>query len=232
MNDIDNHTYELAPDGNSIKCLRCDRTSYNPSDVSQLFCGHCGEFHTYGNPQPETTEYSKQCCLMRERALAWIARNPGANPKIQFNFTPHTAVIASISLAIAEHIVSVDDAGFELIKAMGDLGESREPTVLMVQAVMESLNSAVPTAKCPACGYRHDTATSLLHGTAPDEGDVSICINCGAANIFDARLHPRTATPEELIDIQQHPVLWEKIQEAQRFIRARVRRDNQSPQST
>ena len=30
----------------SITCLSCDMTSYHPSDIAYLFCGHCHRFHT------------------------------------------------------------------------------------------------------------------------------------------------------------------------------------------
>lgn len=35
-------TYELIKNG--IKCLKCSKTSYNPHDVANLFCGSC-KFH-------------------------------------------------------------------------------------------------------------------------------------------------------------------------------------------
>lgn len=38
-------TYELAPDGKSITCLRCKLTSHNAHDVAQLYCGRCHAFH-------------------------------------------------------------------------------------------------------------------------------------------------------------------------------------------
>ena len=40
---------------------------------------------------------------------------------------------------------------------------------------------------CPACGYRADRA-SRVGGTRyvpPNDGDVSICINCGAVSLFE-----------------------------------------------
>jgi hypothetical protein len=38
-------TYQLAPDGKSITCLTCHRTSYNPNDVKEKYCGACHKFH-------------------------------------------------------------------------------------------------------------------------------------------------------------------------------------------
>lgn len=28
-----------------IKCLTCNRTSYHPEDIKNLFCGFCNKFH-------------------------------------------------------------------------------------------------------------------------------------------------------------------------------------------
>lgn len=39
------HTFTISADGKSITCLRCKRTSYNPNDVENHFCGHCHAFH-------------------------------------------------------------------------------------------------------------------------------------------------------------------------------------------
>jgi hypothetical protein len=37
----------IVKDGQkAIKCLRCQKTSYNPSDVEQLYCGYCRVFHS------------------------------------------------------------------------------------------------------------------------------------------------------------------------------------------
>jgi hypothetical protein len=36
----------IVKDGlKAIKCLRCQKTSYNPNDVEQLYCGYCQAFH-------------------------------------------------------------------------------------------------------------------------------------------------------------------------------------------
>jgi len=36
-------TFTIA--GNSITCKRCKRTSTNPHDVENHYCGHCKVFH-------------------------------------------------------------------------------------------------------------------------------------------------------------------------------------------
>jgi hypothetical protein len=38
-------TYIIDRAGQWITCLRCDRTSYNQSDIAEKFCGHCHHFH-------------------------------------------------------------------------------------------------------------------------------------------------------------------------------------------
>ena len=39
-------TYEIVEDGKAIKCLICERTSWNPNDVSQRYCGCCRAYHS------------------------------------------------------------------------------------------------------------------------------------------------------------------------------------------
>lgn len=38
-------TFRIAPDGKSITCLRCKRTSSNANDVAMHYCGNCHVFH-------------------------------------------------------------------------------------------------------------------------------------------------------------------------------------------
>lgn len=38
-------TYRISDDGKSITCLVCGRTSHNPHDVSEHYCGFCHFFH-------------------------------------------------------------------------------------------------------------------------------------------------------------------------------------------
>lgn len=39
----------------------------------------------------------------------------------------------------------------------------------------------VPPGTCPACGALHDGAANTTGQGAPEPGDLSICIRCGAA---------------------------------------------------
>lgn len=38
-------TYQLSPAGDAITCLLCGRTSHNPIDVRERYCGNCHRFH-------------------------------------------------------------------------------------------------------------------------------------------------------------------------------------------
>lgn len=38
--------YEIFNNPPRIKCLQCDRTSYNIYDVNQRYCGFCHKFHS------------------------------------------------------------------------------------------------------------------------------------------------------------------------------------------
>ena len=35
----------ISPDGLGITCTKCRRSSRNPNDVAQRYCGFCHEFH-------------------------------------------------------------------------------------------------------------------------------------------------------------------------------------------
>lgn len=45
-----NHT--ISQDGQSITCHECGRTSHNPNDVRNRYCGNCHEFYHH-RPDPE-----------------------------------------------------------------------------------------------------------------------------------------------------------------------------------
>ena len=59
-----------------------------------------------------------------------------------------------------------------------------------------------PAAGCPGCGRRLDACVPAP-GTGtpcqqPKPGDVTVCLRCGQALIFDADLRPRLPLPGEL----------------------------------
>lgn len=39
--------YTLPNDGMAIRCGACGTTSWNASDVANLYCGYCKQFHAY-----------------------------------------------------------------------------------------------------------------------------------------------------------------------------------------
>lgn len=42
-----------------------------------------------------------------------------------------------------------------------------------------------PTRRCPNCGYEVDGAMAVTGPEPPEDGDVSICINCAYVAVFD-----------------------------------------------
>lgn len=58
-------TFKISEDGKSITCLRCKRTSFNPNDVEQRYCGFCHVFHD--DIWPPAREW-------------WIKNPPAAKP--------------------------------------------------------------------------------------------------------------------------------------------------------
>jgi ribosomal protein L37E len=38
-------TFKIEQGGKAITCLRCGKTSYNPHDVENRYCGNCHIFH-------------------------------------------------------------------------------------------------------------------------------------------------------------------------------------------
>lgn len=52
--------------------------------------------------------------------------------------------------------------------------------------------TALPPELCAECGYLMDTVSAADGGDEkPQEGDLSLCLNCGAASLFDAALQRR-----------------------------------------
>jgi hypothetical protein len=51
---------------------------------------------------------------------------------------------------------------------------------------------------CSRCGYVMDAASALGENAVPAQGDVSICLNCGALYMLDDRRLWRAVTPADL----------------------------------
>ena len=62
-------TYRISDDGKSITCLVCGRTSYNPHDIAEHYCGFCHFFHD--DPPP---------ALARRRD---VSRPPGGRRRLR-----------------------------------------------------------------------------------------------------------------------------------------------------
>lgn len=73
------------------------------------------------------------------------------------------------------------------------------------------LTAAIPTRygglKCVMCGAMPDMVTSLDTVSAPQDGDASLCFECGAWLIIDLSVvdHCRPPTPAEHFALQSDP---------------------------
>jgi hypothetical protein len=83
-------------------------------------------------------QYGWQVKAMARRAKEWRAGNPTKDAKVQFNYPREVAVIGSISDAIKTGYVTTNDAGLELVKALGPWRCENEPTVFMVRFALEA----------------------------------------------------------------------------------------------
>ena len=85
------------------------------------------------------------------------------------------------------------------------------------------VHESVPTKpqKCVRCKKKINRLTGL-QARHPDEGDISICVGCGAVMIFTAEKTLRRPTPEEWRKLSaeiksEEPDVWRVIQETSRF---------------
>lgn len=69
--------------------------------------------------------------------------------------------------------------------------------------------SKVPQSWCDTCGLELDAASDMFTERAPSPGDVSICINCGTAYVFDENLNLSKPSPEiqEIIDQDENVII-------------------------
>ena len=72
---------------------------------------------------------------------------------------------------------------------------------------------------CPACGVEHTAATSLNEDVIPEEGDVSLCIECGIILAFNKDLTLRLARFEDYNNLDAKQFLF--IKKAQEVIKNR-----------
>ena len=58
-------------------------------------------------------------------------------------------------------------------------------------------STQVPDAQCPFCGHRLDRAGSP-EGQTPKSGDISVCIECSSALVYEKGLTLRAMTNAEI----------------------------------
>ena len=91
---------------------------------------------TFADPQVQQ-EYVDQIREMGRRAKAWKEKNPHRVAQVQFNYSRKIFLVAPISEAVKEHIVSCNEAGLEMVKAMWPWDVKSEPTVTMIKIALE-----------------------------------------------------------------------------------------------
>lgn len=70
---------------------------------------------------------------------------------------------------------------------------------------MEGITTKIPPHSCAKCGYGMDATTSAYGKGRPSEGDVSMCLNCGALAVFNKDLTLRQPTKEEQDSLNLNP---------------------------
>lgn len=83
-------------------------------------------------------QYAEQIKRMADNAKAWREAHPDVKAMVQFNYNKRIFMIAPISEAVKNHIVSCNNHGLELLKAMWPWGDNLEPTVMMCKIALES----------------------------------------------------------------------------------------------
>lgn len=59
----------------------------------------------------------------------------------------------------------------------------------------------IPEGECPSCGAKVNRAGDILGEGSPEPGEVVVCLECSALNVFAEDLSLRRPTDEELVDI-------------------------------
>jgi hypothetical protein len=59
---------------------------------------------------------------------------------------------------------------------------------------------------CPYCLKKHELTSAVVDKAAtPKPGNVSMCITCGEFSIFNTALVLEKLTPEQRVELDQHP---------------------------
>jgi hypothetical protein len=86
--------------------------------------------------------YVAQIKAMAKNGQTWRVANPDKTVLVQFNFPREILLVAPISTAIKNRLVTVNEAGLELVKALWPWDTKDEPSVLMVRVALEFSNPA------------------------------------------------------------------------------------------
>lgn len=77
----------------------------------------------------------RECSL---KASQWIEDHPGMSAKVQFNYPEGVFLSAVPQDAIEHKYVTVDEAGMDLLKAMGAFDEQRDsPSISIIRFALE-----------------------------------------------------------------------------------------------
>lgn len=69
----------------------------------------------------------------------------------------------------------------------------------------------IPVQGCPNCGHIADRASGCS-GESPSEGDVSICLYCGAFLMFTSDLYQRMMGKDDLDRLEKkYPDAWAEL---------------------
>lgn len=60
----------------------------------------------------------------------------------------------------------------------------------------------MPAQRCPVCSTRFECATKVMGGSGgPQQGSLTVCIDCASFLVFEADLSVRLATYDEIADL-------------------------------
>jgi hypothetical protein len=83
-------------------------------------------------------EYFDEIRRLSRLARTYVAENPHSDAKVQFNIGRKVNVIGVVPDALKSGLMSANEDGMEMLKAMGALGDKPGmPSIMMVQAAIE-----------------------------------------------------------------------------------------------
>jgi hypothetical protein len=85
-------------------------------------------------------EYFDEIRRLSRLARKYVAENPHSDAKVQFNLGPKVNVIGVVPDALQSGLMSANEDGLEMLKAMGTFDKSNTPSIMMVQAAIEYMD--------------------------------------------------------------------------------------------